>query len=366
MEVINPFEIPRKFSPKNEDQEGDDDDNDSLILEEDDNIANRTRSRTRIAFHANSIDSKKTKSTSLLNIFKLMPYLVLFFLYNCIPVEGSTSSIPDLGEVEEQSYASAFDNATPNLMAQLRYIHALDHMEDEGDPDPTSYLGYDKELWSVKNIVNHRWKSKNGKRIVQLKVQFSDPNMSSQWVDMFALAMQDPIPIIKYAHAKHLVSNGPFKKLVMYCVGDSPSSMARAFKAKVKPGGPKIKFGIQVPLGVKMAFALDKKNGNTLWREAIKIELGQLEEFRVFRALKRGEPIPSGYKQIPYHIVFDVKFDLRHKARLVADGNWTEATREDIYSGVVAMDTVRIGFFVGELNQLKCCAGDVGNAFLNG
>ena len=67
--------------------------------------------------------------------------------------------------------------------------------------------------------------------------------MSSQWVNMFALTMQDPVPIIKYAHTKHLVSNGPFKKLVMYCVGDSPSSMARAFKAKIEPGGPKIKFG---------------------------------------------------------------------------------------------------------------------------
>ena len=35
---------------------------------------------------------------------------------------------------------------------------------------------------------------------------------------------------------------------------------------------------------------------------------------------------------IPYHIVFDVKFDLRCKARLVTDGNWTDVIREDIYS----------------------------------
>jgi hypothetical protein len=34
--------------------------------------------------------------------------------------------------------------------------------------------------------------------------------------------------------------------------------------------------------------------------------------------------VPSGYQKIPYHIVFDVKYDLRHKARLVAGGNWTE------------------------------------------
>ena len=110
---------------------------------------------------------------------------------------------------------------------------------------------------------------------------------------------------------------------------------------------------------------MDQANGNTLWREAIHKEISQLDEYKVFRAMKRGASIPAGYKQIPYHIVFDVKFDLRHKARLVANGNWTDATREDIYSGVVAMDTVRAGFFVGELNGLSCCAGDVGNAYLN-
>jgi hypothetical protein len=39
---------------------------------------------------------------------------------------------------------------------------------------------------------------------------------------------------------------------------------------------------------------------------------------------------------------------------------------EDIYSGVVRMDTVRIGFFLGELYGLSCCACDIRNAFLYG
>jgi hypothetical protein len=43
-------------------------------------------------------------------------------------------------------------------------------------------------------------------------------------------------------------------------------------------------------------------------------------------------------------MVFDLKYDLRHKARLVAGGNWTVNDEKDIYSGVVRMDTVRIGF----------------------
>jgi hypothetical protein len=77
------------------------------------------------------------------------------------------------------------------------------------------------------------------------------------------------------------------------------------------------------------------------------------------------EDIPKGYQKIPYQIVFDVKYDLRHKARLVAGGNWTVNDKEDIYPRVVRMDTIRIGFFLGELYGLSCCACGIGNAFLN-
>jgi hypothetical protein len=52
-------------------------------------------------------------------------------------------------------------------------------------------------------------------------------------------------------------------------------------------------------------------------------------------------------------MAFDVKYDLRHKARLVSGGNWSVNDKEDIYSGVVRMDTVRIGFFLGELYGLS-------------
>jgi hypothetical protein len=65
-------------------------------------------------------------------------------------------------------------------------------------------------------------------------------------------------------------------------------------------------------------------------------------------------------------MVFDVKYDLRHKARLVAGGNWNVNDKEDIYSGVVRMDTVIIRFFSEDLYGLSCCACDIGNAFLYG
>jgi hypothetical protein len=43
-------------------------------------------------------------------------------------------------------------------------------------------------------------------------------------------------------------------------------------------------------------------------------------------------------------MVFDVKYDLRYKARLVLGSNWTVNDKDDIYSGVVRIDTVRIDF----------------------
>jgi hypothetical protein len=65
-------------------------------------------------------------------------------------------------------------------------------------------------------------------------------------------------------------------------------------------------------------------------------------------------------------MIFNVKYDFTHKSRLVVGGNWTVNDKEDIYSGVVWMDTVRIGFFLGELYGLSCCACEIENVFLHG
>jgi hypothetical protein len=43
--------------------------------------------------------------------------------------------------------------------------------------------------------------------------------------------------------------------------------------------------------------------------------------FLLHDVLDSGEDIPTGYQINPYHMVFDVKYDLRHKAKLVAGGN---------------------------------------------
>ena len=44
---------------------------------------------------------------------------------------------------------------------------------------------------------------------------------------------------------------------------------------------------------------------------------------------------PPGYQNIRVHLIFAVKYDGRHKARLVADGHMTPDFVESIYSGLV-------------------------------
>ena len=80
---------------------------------------------------------------------------------------------------------------------------------------------------------------------------------------------------------------------------------------------------------VEHAKKLDKINGNTLWQDAISKELAELDEYKTFLALRKGDDVPEDYTRIPYRIVFDVKYDLRWKARLVAGGHRTDVPSKD-------------------------------------
>ena len=63
------------------------------------------------------------------------------------------------------------------------------------------------------------------------------------------------------------------------------------------------------------------------------------------------------------HQVFAVKFDGRHKARLVADSHLTPEPIGNIYSGVVSLRNLRLAIFLGKLNHPELWGADIGNAY---
>ncbi len=118
-----------------------------------------------------------------------------------------------------------------------------------------------------------------------------------------------------------------------------------------------------MPKTVNKALALDKKNGNTLWADAIAKEL---KDVRVaFKILLDGQSAPIGYQKIHCHLIFDVKMeDFHRKARLVAGGHKTEAPATITYASIVSRETVRFTLLMAALNDLEVKVGDVLNAYI--
>ena len=124
-----------------------------------------------------------------------------------------------------------------------------------------------------------------------------------------------------------------------------------------------MKYGILIPSNVREALQFDKDNGNTYWHDAIQKEMQNSKI--AFELLGMGEQPPPGYKRIRCHLNFEVKMDLRRKARYVAGGHLTDPPTYMTYSTVVSRESVRIAFLIAALKQLQVLAGDIQNAYLN-
>jgi hypothetical protein len=108
----------------------------------------------------------------------------------------------------------------------------------------------------------------------------------------------------------------------------------------------------------------DEKNGNAKWQDAIALEFQKINEYETFTDVEHHAKakIPNGHKKIRVHLVFGVKYDGRHKARLVADGHLTEVPLESVYSGVVSLQGLCLDIVLAELSKLELWARDIGNA----
>ncbi len=118
-----------------------------------------------------------------------------------------------------------------------------------------------------------------------------------------------------------------------------------------------------MPNTVKEALKLDRKNGNTLWADAIATKMKNVRV--AFKLLPDGTVAPNGYQKISCHMIFDIKMeDFRQKARLVAGGHRTEAPATITYTSVVSRETVRLALTIVALNYCKVKVGDVLNAYI--
>ena len=189
------------------------------------------------------------------------------------------------------------------------------------------------------------------------------------WFAADSLRAQNPWIFVSYVQNKKLQKYPDFAWVQpLTQPTEAIENLIQVYNAyKGNSNAPKFKFGVQVPKNAKHAFHLDQSSGDNLWKESIDIELDSINKFKTFKVMQDNEPLPPGYKLIPYHLIFDVRFDGCHKYCLVAGGHRTpDIPQEVVYSGVVSVETICTAFVISALNGLEVCAADISTAFLYG
>ena len=120
------------------------------------------------------------------------------------------------------------------------------------------------------------------------------------------------------------------------------------------------------------AMQFDSENKNSKWDDATNLKIESMLEYKVFKKWdkaildkhKKVMNSPICYHRNKVHLVFAVRLDGRHKARMAADGHLTPEPAENIYSGVISLRNLRLVIFLGKLNNLDIWGADIGNAYL--
>lgn len=120
------------------------------------------------------------------------------------------------------------------------------------------------------------------RNIPMVKCKWKVLSLSKSWIGFYALAIQDSIPILRYARIKLLLDQHPILPLLKYHTGYTPDQLACVLKTKPISTLAKHKFGIQVSYGLKQAYKMDQMNGSTLWAGAIKTEPNKLHKDQTF------------------------------------------------------------------------------------
>ncbi len=248
------------------------------------------------------------------------------------------------------------------------------------------YDHFDMELkcTDIEDILSSKFEDSDGK--LYLQVRWNDGQES--YVNAELLQSDDPMRLAKYIkdhlverlrggywsqwanNTLNMISRTIRRVRSMYRVtrlndNTYPYSRRIIRRKKAYPTRMDTFMGIEIPRNVREAIYLDNKNKDKKWSLAIKKEIDGIQEHGTLHFLPPGAKPPEGYQEAPLRLIFDVKPDLKRKARLVAGGHMVDARGHSSYSTVVRLDSIRLLNVIAKAQGLKVLAGDVGNAYLN-
>jgi len=135
-----------------------------------------------------------------------------------------------------------------------------------------------------------------------LCVQWRDG--STSWEKLSDLKESYPVEVAEFAVAQGIDHEPAFGWWVPYVLKRRDRIIAAVNKRYHKR---QYKFGFEIPKTVIRAKEIDRENGNTLWQDAIALEM---EAVRVaFKLLNDDEAVPPGYQYMECHMIFDIKIE---------------------------------------------------------
>ncbi len=255
------------------------------------------------------------------------------------------------------------DGTTKEYAANIIAENIYNNVDFDGYASSSSYVIVDhKRSGDAIRMEDKYFVTKTGtKRIRQttkgwsMLIEWADGRR--QWVDLKLLKHSNQLQVAEYAAARGLTDEPAFAWWVPYTLRKRD-----VIVSAVKARRTTHKYGIEVPRSLKEALALDAKNGNKYWSEAVGKEMGTIVV--AFEILEPNARPPPGWTRSSGHLIFDVKMDFTRKARWVKDGHRTPDAITPSYAGVVSRDSIRIALVYAKLLGLGICGGDIRNAFL--
>jgi hypothetical protein len=168
-----------------------------------------------------------------------------------------------------------------------------------------------------------------------------------------------PVEVAEFAKARGIDGEPAFVWWVPYTLRKRDVILS-AVKSRIRKTTHK--YGIEIPTSLVHGYEIDKKNGDSFWKDAIAKEMHNIGV--AFEVLLDDQLAPVGWKKVTGHFVWDVKMDFTRKARWVLDGHLTPNPIGSTYAGVVSRESVRIAFTYAALNDVDICAADIRNAYL--
>ena len=241
----------------------------------------------------------------------------------------------------------------------LSYQEVMDYIEKDND-NPI--------LWKFKSIVAHQGPLDPSSPHYQglsynVRIEWENGEITDEPLSI--IAIDDPLACAIYARENGLLNTPGWKQFKGLASRQKKLfRIVNQAKLRLFKTAPKYKYGFEIPRNFLHSQELDKRNGNTKWTEAHNLEMEVMDDYKVFKDHGTGDKPPEGYKKIKVRMIYDVKHDGRHKARLVAGGHLTDIPLDSVYSGVVSLRGLRLLVFLAELNNLELWGTDITSAYL--